>query len=167
MAKFDLTSRMGQYLDRHLVFPLLEFLSAKEIYDEQELLKAKLDILSKTNMVDYAIDIRKQLYPKEDVPEELKERRFEIEMIESLHKLAKYRYECGNYSVSTSYLYFCMLVLPPNDKNFLSVLWGKLASEILVQNWDSALEDLNKLRNTSIPTISQETVYNYYSNGHG
>ncbi|KAI4471784.1 eukaryotic translation initiation factor 3 subunit e [Holotrichia oblita] len=150
MAKFDLTSRMGQYLDRHLVFPLLEFLSAKEIYDEQELLKAKLDILSKTNMVDYAIDIRKQLYPKEDVPEELKERRvhvvtqlqelqhevepilqlmgddevmknmenmrdsktlinflskeygFEIEMIESLHKLAKYRYECGNYSVSTS-----------------------------------------------------------------
>ncbi|KAK9707634.1 eIF3 subunit 6 N terminal domain [Popillia japonica] len=194
MAKFDLTSRMGQYLDRHLVFPLLEFLSAKEIYDEQELLKAKLDILSKTNMVDYAIDIRKQLYPKEDVPEELKERRvhvvtqlqelqhevepilqlmgddevmknmenmrdsktlinflydevmknmenmrdsktlinflskeyaFEIQMIESLHKLAKYRYECGNYSVSTSYLYFCMLVLPPNDKNFLSVLWGK------------------------------------------
>lgn len=31
MAKFDLTSRMGQYLDRHLVFPLLEFLSAKEV----------------------------------------------------------------------------------------------------------------------------------------
>lgn len=28
----------------------------------------------------------------------------------------------------------------------MSVLWGKLASEILVQNWDSALEDLNKLR---------------------
>ncbi|GLV42846.1 eukaryotic translation initiation factor 3 subunit e [Carabus blaptoides fortunei] len=194
MAKFDLTSKIGQYLDRHLVFPLLEFLSAKETYNENELLKAKLDILSKTNMVDYAIDIRKQLYPKEEVPEELKSRRahvvsqlqelqddvepiltimgndevmknmetmrdsktlinflskdynFEIEMIESLHKLAKYRYECGNYSVSTSYLYFCMLVLPPTDKNYLSVLWGKLASEILVQNWDSALEDLNKLR---------------------
>lgn len=31
MAKFDLTSRIGQYLDRHLVFPLLEFLSAKEV----------------------------------------------------------------------------------------------------------------------------------------
>ena len=26
MAEFDLTSKMGQYLDRHLVFPLLEFL---------------------------------------------------------------------------------------------------------------------------------------------
>ncbi|KAJ8948851.1 hypothetical protein NQ318_013503 [Aromia moschata] len=194
MAKFDLTSKMGQYLDRHLVFPLLEFLSAKGIYNETELLKAKLDILSKTNMIDYAIDIRKQLYPDEEVPEDLKQRRihivaqlqelqqevepilqimgddevmknmenmrdsktlinflskdykFEIEMIDSLHKLAKYRYECGNYSVSTSYLYFCMLVLPPNDKNYLSSLWGKFASEILVQNWDSALEDLNKLR---------------------
>lgn len=29
-------------------------------------------------MVDYAIDIRKQLYPKEDVPEELKERRVHV-----------------------------------------------------------------------------------------
>ncbi|XP_071451652.1 eukaryotic translation initiation factor 3 subunit E isoform X1 [Hetaerina americana] len=194
MAKFDLTSRMGQYLDRHLVFPLLEFLSAKQIYDENELLQGKLDILSKTNMVDYAIDIRKQLYPLQEVPESLKSRRaqvvaqlqelqsevspilklmsnddvmktmetmkdsktllnyltkdydFKIELMEGMYKLAKYRYECGNYSVSTSYLYFYMLVMPATDKNYLNVLWGKLASEILVQNWDTALEDLNKLR---------------------
>ncbi|XP_050312157.1 eukaryotic translation initiation factor 3 subunit E [Anthonomus grandis grandis] len=194
MAQYDLTSKIGQYLDRHLVFPLLEFLSAKEIYDETEVLKAKLDILSKTNMIDYAIDIRKQLYPHEEGPDDLKQRRqhvvaqlqelqqevepilqimgnedvmknmenmrdskaliaylekemkFDMDLINSLHALAKYRYECGNYSVSTSYLYFCMLVLPPSDKNYLSALWGKFASEILVQNWDSALEDLNKLR---------------------
>ncbi|XP_015515761.1 eukaryotic translation initiation factor 3 subunit E [Neodiprion pinetum] len=194
MAKFDLTARIGQYLDRHLVFPLLEFLSAKEIYDENELLQAKLDILSKTNMIDYAIDIRKQLYPNFEVPEELNERRnrvlqelgdlednasvilklmsdddtmetmekmrdskslnhfllkesdFRVEMMESLVKLAKYRYECGTYSVSTSYLYFYMLVMPPTDRNYLDVLWGKLASEILVQNWETALEDVNKLR---------------------
>lgn len=31
-------------------------------------------------------------------------------------------------------------------QNYLSVLWGKLASEILVQNWDGALDDLTKLR---------------------
>ena len=31
MAQFDLTTRMGEYLDRHLVFPLLEFLSVKEV----------------------------------------------------------------------------------------------------------------------------------------
>lgn len=193
MAKYDLTSRMVQYLDRHLVFPLLEFLSAKEIYDENELLQAKLDILSKTSMVDYAIDIWNQLYPNEPVPEEMKVKRgqvvsqlqelqnevekiliiisndevmkktetmrdskslinylssfdFKIERMDSMYKLAKYRYDTGNYSVSASHLYFWMLVIPPTDKNYLNVLWGKLASEILVQSWDSALEDLNKLR---------------------
>jgi len=31
MAKYDLITRMGQYLDRHLVFPLLEFLSVKQV----------------------------------------------------------------------------------------------------------------------------------------
>jgi len=40
-----------------------------QIYDEDELLQAKLDILSKTNMVDYTIDIRRQLYPNVEVPE--------------------------------------------------------------------------------------------------
>jgi hypothetical protein len=31
MAKYDLTHTIGQYLDRHLVFPLLEFLGSKEV----------------------------------------------------------------------------------------------------------------------------------------
>jgi len=194
VAKFDLTGVMAQYLDRHLVFPLLEFISAKEIYDEKELLRGKLDILNKTNMVDYAIDIRMQLYMNQEIPQEIKDRRaqvvaqlterqkevevilkllsnedvmkmmetmrdpnalseyltrefnFNIEMMDSMYKLAKYGYECGNYSQTTSYLYFYLLVMSPNDKNYLNVLWGKLASEILVQNWETALEDLIKLR---------------------
>jgi translation initiation factor 3 subunit E len=52
-----------KYIFKNLQFVFLQ------IYDENELLQVKLDILSKTNMVDYAIDIRKQLYPKEEVPE--------------------------------------------------------------------------------------------------
>lgn len=31
-------------------------------------------------------------------------------------------------------------------QNFLNGLWGKLASEILTQNWENALEDLNRLK---------------------
>lgn len=31
MAEWDLTLRLGQFLDRHLVFPLLEFLSSKAV----------------------------------------------------------------------------------------------------------------------------------------
>ncbi|KAL1452254.1 hypothetical protein WDU94_006545 [Cyamophila willieti] len=194
MAKFDLTPKICQYLDRHLVFPLLEFLTAKGLYDKNELLQNKLDILNKTNMVDYAIDIHQYLYEHKPIPETLKQRRvqvvtalqelnnsvtvvlsllsndavmkqmesvrdqktlctyltkefdFKIDMMESMYKLAKFRYECGNYSITTSYLYFYLLVMPTSDKHYLAVLWGKLASEILVQNWDLALEDLNKLR---------------------
>jgi len=28
----------------------------------------------------------------------------------------------------------------------MSALWGKLASEILTQNWETALDELNKLK---------------------
>lgn len=193
MAKFDLTCRIGQYLDRHLVLPQLEFLNANKIFDEKDLLQAKLDTLSTTNMVDYAIDVKEQLYPNTTVPVELRNKRieilqelkrlqdgakiflvidddavmkkmesmrdskalikfladeadFKIEMMDGIVKLAKYRYECGNYTVSSSYSYFYMLVMPPTDKNYLNVSWGKLASEILTQEWDTALEDINKLR---------------------
>lgn len=41
---------------------------------------------------------------------------FQIDMLDNLVKLAKYRYECGNYSITTSYLYFYMLIMPPTDK---------------------------------------------------
>ena len=36
--------------------------------------------------------------------------------------------------------------IPQNDKNAMPALWGKLASEILKQDWDQALEDLNQLQ---------------------
>lgn len=41
---------------------------------------------------------------------------FKVEMIDSMYRLAKYRYECGNYVESASYLYFCQLVMSPTDK---------------------------------------------------
>ena len=63
MAEYDLTSKIGCYLDRHLVFPLLEFLSERDIFDESDLNKGKLDLLSNTNMVDFAMDVYKMLYP--------------------------------------------------------------------------------------------------------
>ncbi|EDW77090.1 uncharacterized protein Dwil_GK22114 [Drosophila willistoni] len=202
MAQFDLVHINCQYLDRHLTFPLLEFLCGKEIYNQQELLEYILETVKKTNMIDYTMDTRKRLNLSQEMPEELVQQKadvlatlkqlqnevapimkatdilkdgetmkdsktfvsalqrdynFKMEHLYSAYKLAKYLYECGNYQESTSYLYFCLIVMAPSDKNYLDVLWGKLAAEILTLNWNTALEDLTRLRdyidNASFSTL--------------
>lgn len=67
MAQYDLTSVLAQHLDRHLVFPLLEFLGSKGLYDEKDIEAAKLALIEKTNMVDYAVDIYQQLNQTDEV----------------------------------------------------------------------------------------------------
>ncbi|CAK9155573.1 unnamed protein product [Ilex paraguariensis] len=189
MANYDLTPRIAPNLDRHLVFPLLEFLQERALYPDELILKAKIELLNNTNMVDYAMDIHKSLYHTEDVPQDMIERRVEVvarlkaleeaaaplisflqnpnavqelradksynlqmlndryqigpEQIEALYHYAKFQFECGNYSGAADYLYQYW-GLCTNSERSLSALWGKLAAEILMQNWDIALEELNR-----------------------
>lgn len=92
-------------------------------------------------------------------------------MVESLYNFAKFQYECGNYSGAAQYLSSFLLLVLPNDKNYLNALWGKLASEILMQKWDQALEDLNRLREhldatqfqSSLQSLQQRTWLIHWS----
>lgn len=71
--QWDLTGTISPYLDRHMLFPLLEFVDrliaeGRVNYSAADVTAARLDLLRPTNMVDYAIDIYKN--KKESVPEE-------------------------------------------------------------------------------------------------
>lgn len=88
MAEYDLTPTLGQHLDPHLLIPSLEFLSEKKIYDETDMLKSKLHLISKTNMIDYAIDIHKMIYPDQEAPSDLIYKRNNVfKKLERLDKL--------------------------------------------------------------------------------
>ena len=78
MAAWELTSKLGPFLDRHLVIPLLEFLTVKGIYDETDLLRGKLELFSNTSMVDFIMDVHKTLYPDQEVPKSLHEKREKV-----------------------------------------------------------------------------------------
>lgn len=67
------------------------------------------------------------------------------DQIEALYQYAKFQFECGNYSGAADYLYQYR-ALCTNSERSLSALWGKLAAEILMQNWDIALEEVNRLK---------------------
>lgn len=58
---------------------------------------------------------------------------FTEEMLDSLFRYAKFQYECGNYSAASLCLDYYRNIVPQQNPNYLSALYGKLASEILLQ----------------------------------
>lgn len=198
-SKQDIVPKLSKFLDMHLIFPLLEFLSSKkendkQTYNENDLLKVKLSLLNKTNMVDFAVEVYRKFNDVQDAPEEFHEKRTRVvnelmelqnltdptltilmredvtqqienlndgkqlfdyvaqnhgvtqENVEDLFRFAKFQYECGNYAGASQYLTSHRLLIQPQDKLYLSNLWGKLACEILMQQWEHALEDFNRLK---------------------
>ncbi|KAI8851172.1 eIF3 subunit 6 N terminal domain-containing protein [Chytridium lagenaria] len=193
MAQYDLTQKIGEYLDRHMVLPLLEFLTLKDIYNMDDLLNAKFELLSQTNMIDFANQVYKQIHSDDEeqnlpdfeqkrnrvlqeyeqlqensssimsiitdpnVIQQLKQDKlanvqfleekfgYKNEMLQTLYDFSRVRYSVGDYSGSADMLYHFRILSTDFDLN-LNALWGKLAAEILTQNWESAMDELNKLR---------------------
>ncbi|OQR97164.1 eukaryotic translation initiation factor 3 [Achlya hypogyna] len=78
MAKYDLTNTLAPFMDLHFMFPLIDFLSSNEMYDEKQLLAAKLDLLKPTSMTDFAVEIYQSLNGAAKVPAEFETRRAAI-----------------------------------------------------------------------------------------
>lgn len=205
MAKHDLTLQVAPYLDRHLVFPLLEFLQGKQLYPEREIMEGKLELLKHTNMVDFAMDIYKTLNDTDEVPADMMARRAEVvsdlrrlekearpiihflsdpnnvrtlrldkalnlrfleenyqigpDQIEALFQFARCQFQCGNYGMSAELLQSYRQLCTSAERS-LSALWGRFASNILLQNFEAANDDLSKLKEaldgqTFVPPLLQ------------
>lgn len=79
----DLTGLISEFLDRHLVIPLLDFVlthpNMEGQYKKSDVLAAKLELLSNTNMLDYALEIHAEIHGSDaEPPAELLERREQV-----------------------------------------------------------------------------------------
>ncbi|KAH6845658.1 eukaryotic translation initiation factor 3 subunit E [Chaetomium sp. MPI-CAGE-AT-0009] len=214
VSDYDLMLKLAQHLDRHMIFPLLEFSAGQlpvdeesgEIKDEakaREITQAKYSLLKNSNMTDYVANLycelagieeapvefadKKQkvfsqlqnyeqqtskiieLLEREDVVNNLRsdkvanleflkrEHQVTMEMVDALFDLGNLQYSCGNYADASEMLYRFRVLSTDNDKVAFAT-WGRLACEILTMNWDSAMEELQKVRETIDTRLSQNPL---------
>jgi hypothetical protein len=81
------------HLDRHLVFPLLQFLEDQEDVDEPSLehTKLKFELLKHTNMTDFVGDLFAKINNLDEIPEEYAQKREDV-----LKKREQLQNECSN-----------------------------------------------------------------------
>ncbi|KAG9236034.1 eukaryotic translation initiation factor 3 subunit E [Amylocarpus encephaloides] len=188
--EYDLLPKLVTHLDRHLIFPLLQFLEQDE-EPSHATIKAKFELLKKTNMTDYVADLYRELEGVEEVPKEYstkrqvvldrlekyqddsekitdllgredvvtglrsdkvanleflkKEHDVTIEMVNVLYDFGNFQYSCGNYAAASELLYQFRVLSTDNDK-VSAATWGKLASEILTTNWEAAMEEVQRVK---------------------
>lgn len=85
-AEDNLLPKLVSHLDRHMIFPLLEF-TGSQLEDEEgnvdeekarEITKAKYELLKKTNMTDYVANLYCEINGLDERPAEYAERREKV-----------------------------------------------------------------------------------------
>ncbi|KAL9624519.1 MAG: hypothetical protein Q9160_001183 [Pyrenula sp. 1 TL-2023] len=67
------------------------------------------------------------------------------DMVNNLYVFGRFQYECGNYGDAAELLYQFRVLSTDNDK-VARATWGKLVCEILTTNWEAAMEEINRLK---------------------
>ena len=78
--EYDLLPKLIPNLDRHLIFPLLEFVNQgiPDGDDMSEITKAKYDLLKHTNMTDYVAQLWQELNDSDEPPNDAVKKREEV-----------------------------------------------------------------------------------------
>jgi len=98
LSEYDLMLKLAPHLDRHMIFPLLEF-SAGQLVDEEtgavkdqqkarDITAAKFSLLKKTDMTDYVANLHRELEGLSEPPAEYAEKRQKV-----FSQLEKYEQE--------------------------------------------------------------------------
>src|SRR5256885_9902930 len=74
----DLLPKLMPYLDRHMIFPLLEFFASQDGMSADEITKAKYELLNQTNMTDYVASLWKEIHNTNNVPDEFTKKKEEV-----------------------------------------------------------------------------------------
>mmetsp|Transcript_50902 Transcript_50902/g.58852 ORF Transcript_50902/g.58852 Transcript_50902/m.58852 type:complete len:516 (+) Transcript_50902:109-1656(+) len=84
LERWDLTNKNSAYLDRHMMFPLLEYLDGlieadRISYSSKDVAAARLALLRPTHMVDYAVDTYKSVHGESaEIPAEMEEQKTQV-----------------------------------------------------------------------------------------
>ncbi|MCL7028995.1 hypothetical protein MKW94_010851 [Papaver nudicaule] len=171
MANRDLTSRVSLNLDPHLVLPLLNPFKNVKSHSNVQIRKAKDPLLSQIHS---NVQILKSLHQTDDVtqvvwrlksledaavsiitflqsPNMLNEpgKQYVLQLVRSKLRhyisMRNFNLNVGIISGAADYLHQFRTISNIPDR-ILNACWGKLASEILMQTWDEALDKLNRVR---------------------
>jgi len=189
----SLLSKLIPHLDRHLVFPLLNFEEEQtpEEQDTTHITKLKYALLKETNMHDFVGDLYADLNSLDERPAEYAQKREEVlerrrifeeetekiqsllasedvinnlrsdknsnmnylkenhgvtpQMVDQLYDFGQFQYACGDYGSAAELLYQFRILSTDNDK-VNAATWGKMACDILTVNWESAMEEVMKIK---------------------
>lgn len=189
----DLLPKVIPHLDRHLVFPVLEFLEGQDGQDPKEIKSLKFELLKETNMSDFVGQLESEIKGLSEAPAEYNKKREEVmhrrqlleqeteklttlldneevtnnlradkvanlnylkethgvtgEEVALLYDYGQFMYSIGDYGMASDLLFQFRLLSTDNDKT-AQATWGKLACEILQANWETAMEEIQRVRET-------------------
>jgi translation initiation factor 3 subunit E len=76
--QYNLLPKLMPNLDRHLLYPLLNFPNDEDAEQPVEQLQMLLQLLKPTNMIDFVGDLYKRVNGLDEIPEEYKQRREQV-----------------------------------------------------------------------------------------
>ncbi|KAF8449678.1 eukaryotic translation initiation factor 3 subunit E [Terfezia claveryi] len=133
----------------------------KEIHDEEELpesfTKKREEVLEQLKLLEEKSAKVLELLETEEVISMLRSdktanmkfleetHKVTMDMVNAIYEYGQCQYQCGNYSGASDLLYHYRILSTDNEKT-ASASWGKLACEILLMNWEGAMEEINKVK---------------------